>query len=283
MTALAHRFRPQGTLWHNRDFLWLWGAQTVSQFGSQITSLALPLVAIVVLEASTFEVAALGVMSWLPFVFLSLPAGAWIDRLQRRPLLIAADWGRALALLSIPVTYLAGALTLAQLYVVALLAGALTMLFDLSYQSYLPSLVKREELGEGNSKLEVSRSSAQVAGPGFAGLLISALSAPYAILVDALSFVVSALSLSRIRRREARPERPPEDRSKLRAEIGEGLRFTLGHPLQRPIMVFVSISNLCVSTVFAILLVYAVRELDLSARTIGLIFSLGTSVRSSGR
>jgi len=276
MRLVAKRLRPQGALWANRDFLWLWAAQTVSQFGSEITGLALPLVAIIVLDATTFEVAALAVVDWLPFFLFSLPAGVWIDRLQRRPILIAADWGRALALSSIPLAYLFDVLTLGQLYIVGLIVGTLTMFFDLSYQSYLPSVVERDELGEGNSKLEVSRSAAQVAGPGLAGVLVTILTAPYAILLDAISFVASALSLSRIKRRERKPERPPEERPGFRAEIGEGLRFTLRHPLQRPIIVFVAISNLFVNMLFAIYLVYAVRELDLSATTIGLIFSLGS-------
>lgn len=275
MRSLTNRLRPRGVLWHNRDFLWLWSAQSISQFGSEITGLALPLVAIIVLDASTFEVAALAVVDWLPFFLFSLPAGVWIDRLPRRPIMIAADWGRAVALGSIPLAYVFDVLTLGQLYVVGLIVGTLTMLFDLSYQSYLPSVVERDELGEGNSKLEVSRSAAQVAGPGIAGLLVSALTAPYAILLDAISFVASALSLSRIKRREREPEQR-EDRPGFRAEIREGLRFTLRHPLQRPIIVFVGVSNLFVNMLFAIYLVYAVRELDLSATTIGLIFSLGS-------
>jgi MFS family permease len=193
----AERLRPRGALWHNQDFRRLWAAQTVSQFGSEITGLALPLVAILVLGASTFEVAALAVVDWLPFFLFSLPAGVWIDRLPRRPILIAADLGRAAVLGSIPLAYVFDVLTLGQLYVVGLVAGTFTVFFDLSYQSYLPSVVERDQLGEGNSKLEVSRSSAQVAGPGLAGLLVSGLTAPYAILVDAISFLGSALFLSR--------------------------------------------------------------------------------------
>ena len=220
--------------------------------------------------------AALAVVDWLPFFLFSLPAGVWIDRLPRRPILIAADWGRAVALGSIPLAYLVDVLTLGQLYIVGLIVGTLTMFFDLSYQSYLPSVVQRDELGEGNSKLEVSRSAAQVAGPGFAGVLVTALTAPYAILLDAISFVASAASLSRIKRREPKPERPPEERPGFRAEIGEGLRFTLRHPLQRPIILYVAPMNLFTNMLFAIYLVYVVRELDLSATTIGLIFSLGS-------
>ncbi len=134
-TAALKVVRP---LWRNRDFVRLWSGQTVSQFGSEVTNLALPFVAILVLKASTFEVAALAVVDTLPFVLFSLPAGVWVDRLRRRPILIAADWGRALALGSIPVAFAAGALTLVQLYLVGFVAGTLTVFFDVSYQSYLP-------------------------------------------------------------------------------------------------------------------------------------------------
>ena len=276
MRGLPARLRPRGALWRNRDFLWLWVAHSVSQFGSQITGLALPLVAILVLEASTFEVAVLTVLGWLPFLLFSLPAGAWIDRLPRRPLLVVSDWGRAVVLGTVPLAYLLDVLTLGQLYAVEFAAGVLTMMFDLSYQSYLPSVVERDELGEGNSKLEVSRSAAHVAGPGLAGVLVAALTAPYAILFDALTFVVSALSLGRIRRRERAHDEPTESRRSLRAEIGEGLRFVIRHPLQRPIIVFVALSNFFTTVLFAIFLVYAVRELDLAPQTIGLVLSLGS-------
>lgn len=276
MRTWAGRLLPRGALWHHRDFRRLWAAQTTSLFGSEITALALPLVAILVLDASTFEVALLAVVDWLPFFLFSLPAGVWIDRLPRRPILIVADLGRALVLGSIPVAYLLDVLTLPHLYVAGLLAGTLTVFFDLSYQSYLPSLVDRDKLGEGNSKLEVSRSGAQVAGPGAAGLLVGAFTAPYAILADALSFLGSALFLSRIGRREERVARTSGDRTAFRGELREGLRFVVGHPLLRPIVFFVGISNFFITMIHAIYLIYAVRELDLSATTIGLIFSLGS-------
>lgn len=269
------RLRPRGPLWRNRDFMWLWAAQSVSQFGSQISGLALPLVAILVLDASTFQVAVLAVVGWAPFFFFSLPVGAWIDRLPRRPILVASDWGRALALVSIPLAYLFDAMTLTQLYLVELIVGTFTVFFDLSYQSYLPSVVQREELGAGNAKLEISRSAAQVAGPGLAGILVRFLTAPYAILADAASFIASALFLSRIKRPERGPERTPERRGGLWSEIGEGLRFVVRHPLLRPIVIFVAVSNLFVSMLFAILLVYMVRELELATPTIGVIFSIG--------
>jgi MFS family permease len=261
-----------GPLWQNGDFLLLWGAQTISQFGSQISGLALPLIAIVVLDASPFAVAALGVVEFLPFAVFSLPAGVWVDRLRRKPILVAADWGRALVLASIPLVYFVSDLTIWQLYVVGFAVGVFTVFFDVAYQSYLPSLVTREQLVEGNSKLEVSRSGAQIAGPGLAGVLIAALTAPYAVLADALSFVASALCLSRIKRHEepvATGERLP-----MRAEIVEGLRYVLTHPILRPSMAFVATSNFFGTLLTSVVLVFAVRELHLSAATIGLTFAL---------
>jgi MFS family permease len=269
-------WRPRGLLWQNGDFLYLWSAQTVSEVGSQVTNLALPLAAILVLKASTFEVAALGVVEFLPFVLFSLPAGVWVDRLRRRPILIAADWGRAAALGSIPLAYVAGALTLGQLYVVGFATGVLTVFFDVAYQSYLPSLVERDQIGEGNSKLEVSRSTAQVAGPGLAGLLVGAFKAPYAIAVDAVSFVCSALLMTAIKRVEELPAELGASRRHMRTEIGEGLRYVFRHPLMRPLMLFVATSNFFGTMIGSILLVFAVRVLHLSAATIGLIFSLAS-------
>jgi MFS family permease len=269
--------RPRGALWHNGDFLLLWGAQSVSQFGSQVSGLALPLAAILVLHATTFQVAALNVVDFLPFVLFSLPAGVWVDRLKRRPILIAADWGRAAALASIPIAYALGGLTLAQLYVAGFITGTLTVFFDVSYQSYLPSLVGREHLGDGNSKLEVSRSAAQIGGPGFGGVLVGALTAPYAIAADAVSFVASAVLMSAIRTAEELPEALATSRQRMRTEIAEGLRYVLRHPLMRPMMYFVATSNFFSMILGSILLVFAVRDLHLGATTIGLIFAVGNA------
>jgi MFS family permease len=202
-----HRPRwPTGGLWRNADFLKLWSAETVSQFGTQVSQLALPLAAVLVLDASAFQVAALGTVEFLPFILFTLPAGVWVDRVPRRPILIAGDFGRAALLASIPIAYLADALTLGQLYVVGFLIGIFTVFFDVAYMSYLPALVEREHIIEGNSKLEVSRSSAQIGGPGFGGVLVQIFTAPYAILVDAVSFLGSGLFILRIRKQEPRPE-----------------------------------------------------------------------------
>ncbi|HEX8100167.1 MAG TPA: MFS transporter, partial [Actinomycetota bacterium] len=212
----------------------------------------------------------------LPFLLVGLPAGVWVDRLRRRPILIAADLGRAVSLASIPVTYALHALTLRQLYAVAFFNGTLTVFFDVAYMSYLPRLVERTQLVEGNSKLEISRSGAELAGPGLAGLLIQVLSAPVAIVADAASFLGSALFLSLIRRKESlHPRVSRKERPRMRTEIKEGLRYVLRHRLLFPIAVCTSFTNLFSHMVFAIYLVYAVRALHLSPGLIGVIFALG--------
>ena len=261
------------SLWRHGDFLRLWSAQTISQFGSQITFLALPLVALLVLDASAFQVAVLATVEWLPWLLVSLPAGAWVDRVRRRPVLILADLGRGAALLSIPVAYWLDALTLGQLYVVGFATGVLTVFFDVAYQSYLPSLVERRQLSDGNSKLEISRSAAGLVGPGMAGLLVELVTAPVAILGDAVSFLASAGFLARIKREEHLEPAPRE--SRLVHEIVEGVRYVLGHEYLRPSMAFVAVSNFFNQVVWTMFIVYAVRSLGWTPGTIGLVLTLG--------
>ena len=262
------RLWPRGGLWRHGDFLRLWSAETVSQLGTQVSQLALPLAAILVLDASAFQVAFLTTVEFLPFVLLTLPAGVWVDRMRRRPILVVADLGRGLLLASIPLAHAFGQLTIWQLYVVGFGVGVGTVFFDVSYQSYLPSLVDRRQLVEGNSKLEISRSGALIAGPGLAGALVGAITAPYAILVDALSFLGSAAFLFRIEAQEERPERVQE--TSMRRELKEGLRYLLGHRYWRPFAICTASSNFFGQVGFSIFLVYAVRELDLSPQLIGL-------------
>jgi MFS family permease len=261
------------SLWRNADFLRLWSAQSISQLGSQITMLALPLVALLLLDATAFEVAALATVEWLPWLLFSLPVGAWVDRVHRRPVLILADIGRGIALLSIPLAYWLDALTLGQLYVVGFATGVLTVFFDVAYQSYLPSLVERRQLSDGNSKLEISRSAAGLVGPGLAGALIALVTAPVAILADAVSFLASAGFLLRIRRGE-RVEPPPRE-SRLLAEIVEGVRYVLGHKYLRPAMAAVGLFNFFSNILATMVIVYAVRRLEWTPATIGLVLALG--------
>jgi len=265
--------RRPGGLWRHRDFLSLWGAETISQFGTQVSLLALPLVAIIVLDESAFKVAALTSVEFMPFLLFTLPAGVWVDRLRRKPILVLGNVGRAVALLSVPIVYWVGDLTIWQLYVVGFSVGVCTVFFDVAYQSYIPALVGREDVVEANSKLEISRAAANIAGPGMAGGLIALLTAPVAVLVDAVSYAISALLLFGIRKEEEAP--PRAERRSLREELGEGLRYVFRHPYQRTMVIMTALSNFFGQVVFSILLVYAVRELDLSAGTIGIALAIG--------
>ncbi|MDX6402298.1 MAG: hypothetical protein QOF27_2904, partial [Gaiellaceae bacterium] len=261
-------------LWQHSDFLKLWSAETVSQFGTQFSALALPLTAVIVLHASVFQVAALNVVEFLPFVLVSLPAGVWVDRLPRRPILVLGDLARAGLLISIPIAYAFDALTIWQLFGVGFLVGIATVFFDVAYQSYLPALVDRHQLVEGNSKLEISRSSAQLGGPGLAGLIVDLLSAPVAIVFDAVSFLGSALLIFRIRKAEPPPTHEAGVSRRMRDEIAEGLRYVFRHPYLKNIAACTATFNFFGSMWFAVLLVYAVRVLDLRPAVIGLAFTV---------
>ena len=265
------RLWPSGGLWRQRDFIKLWSAETVSQFGTQFTLLALPLAAIDVLHASAFEVAALTTVEFLPFLLVSLPAGVWVDRMRRRPVLIVGDLARAALLASIPIAYAFDALSIGQLYVVAFLVGIATVFFDVAYQSYLPSLVERHELVEGNSKLEISRSAAQLGGPGLAGIVVDLLKAPAAILVDAISYVGSALFVFAIRKEERLPQGELNaPRRPMREDLAEGLRYVFQHPYLKYIAACTALFNFFGNMGFAVLLVFARRKLELSPAVIGL-------------
>ena len=270
---------PAASVLRNGDFVRLWAAETISQFGTQISLLALPIIAVVLLEATPFEVALLGTIEFLPFILFSLPAGAWVDRLRRRPILIAGDLGRAAVLASIPVAAMLDVLTIWQLYAVGFIAGTLTVFFDVAYQSYLPSLVERDQLIDGNGKLEISRTVAQTAGPALGGGLIGLVTAPLAILVDAVSYVGSALFVFAIRKREPVPD-PHHDehgrrRGSLLSEVRDGLRYVIGNPYLRGIAAATGTANLFNNIAFATLIVYAVRELGLSPAEIGVVFGIG--------
>jgi MFS family permease len=266
------------SLFRHPDFVKLWSAETISQFGTQVTLLALPIIAASTLNVTPFEFGLLATIEFLPFILLSLPAGVWVDRLRRRPILIAGDLIRAAALLSIPVAFALNGLTIWQLYIVGFINGCATVFFDVAYQSYLPSLVDRDQIVDGNSKLEVSRSAAQITGPGVAGVLIGVLTAPFAIVLDALSFVASALFMFAIRRHEEAPQprlNEQGERPSMRSEITEGLRYVGRHPLLRSIAATTGLSNFFNNILYSILILYLVRELAVTPEQLGLAFSLG--------
>jgi MFS family permease len=274
-TAIQPR-RP--SLWRQGDFMKLWTAQTISQFGDEITGIALPFVAITILGAEAFEMGILGVVRFLPWILFTLPAGVWVDRMRRRPILIGADIARAALLATIPIGFLGGWLTIWQIYVVSFLAGTLEVFFDVAYQSYLPSIVERDELVEGNSKLELSRAASSVMGPTVAGFLIELVRAPIAIFFDALSYLGAVLFVTLIRRGEPLP--PPHDPAEGRPpsmwqEARAGLGYVARSPYLRNIAACTGTLNLFGNIGGVLLLLYLVDELGLSAGTVGLVFAIG--------
>jgi MFS family permease len=269
--------RPTGGLWDHPDFLKLWTGQSISELGSQISQLAIPWLAAVGLHATPFEFSLLGMLGFLPFILFALPAGVWVDRLQRRQILIVGDASRASLLALIPVLWATDTLQMWHLLVLQFVIGVFTVFFDVAYQSYLPALIERDQLVEGNSKLQLTVSVAQVAGPSASGGLIAAITAPYAILADAASFVVSTLFMLRMRHRERVPKRTEgAPHSKMWPDVKEGLRWVAGHPSLRAIATCTGTSNFFSSMLFAIFLLYAARVLDLTAFEIGVAFAVGS-------
>lgn len=267
------RPRPP-SLWRHPDFLKLWTGQTLSLVGSQVTQLALPLTAILTLRATPFQMGVLRAVQYAPALLIGLFAGAFIDRLRRRPILMAADAGRALLLGSIPLAAVLGALSFGYLYGVAFLVGVLTVVFEVAYLAYLPNLVRREQLVDANGRLEASSSVAQISGPGLAGVLIQLLTAPVAIAADAASFLVSVFFLGLVRAPETAPPRPQQRH--LWREIGEGLRFVLRHPILRATLMSSGITNFFAAILNSLGVLYLTRELGIGPAGIGGIFLVGS-------
>jgi MFS family permease len=257
-------------LWRHRDFLKLWSAQTTSVFGSHIASLAYPLTAILVLEATTFQVGLLQATSMASGALLGLFAGVIVDRVSRKPLLIATNLGRAFLAFSIPLAAVFGFLRIEQLYLVSFLSGACTIVADVAGMAFLPSMLKKEELVEGNSKFGTTESAALIAGPSLSGALVQILSAPLTIFIDALSFLFAALFISQIRASEVLIEK--EKRS-IWTEIGEGLRFVYGNKILRPLAESIALYFLFRQIVLTLFTLYAIRELGLEPFLLGIIFS----------
>jgi MFS family permease len=256
------------------DFLKLWGGQGVSLLGSQITEVALPLTAVLVLHANAAQMGVLGVARWLPFLVFALWVGVWADRVRRLPLLIAVDVARALTMGLIAALALGGWLHFSVLVVLVFLFGAMTVVFDVAYYSFVPCVVPQDRLVGANSRLQATTSLAQVGGPGLGGLLVQALTAPYALLADAISFVVSTLSLLWIRTEEPKPEPEPEAGGSL-ARIREGLAITYRNPFLRAFAGVAGFYNLFEQWVLTLFMLYAVRKLGMSAGSIGLVLSAG--------
>ena len=270
----THDAAPTPGLWRNGAFVRVWSAATVSMFGSFVTRIALPFVAILVLRAGPIEIAVLRSLDLVAALLVGFVAGAWVDRLRRRPVLIWADLGRAALLGSIPIAALGGWLTLPQVFIVSASAGVLTTFFDVADRAYLPSIVRRAELVRANAVLAATSASMEFAAFGIAGFLVSLLTAPIAIAIDAGSFLVSAVLLGSIRRPEAPPP-PAADREPVLDEIRTGLRLVIHDPVLRG-LAWGSMGLAAMWGVFgATWLLFITDGLHLGPATIGVIAALG--------
>ncbi|WP_116198991.1 MFS transporter [Amycolatopsis circi] len=255
------------SLFFHADFRRLWAGDTASQLGMFVGITAIPLLAAVTLAATPFEMGLLTMAETLGFLVIGLPAGVWVDRMRKRPLMLAADLVRGVLLLSIPLAWWAGVLTMAQVLAVVLLVGLATVFFDVSYQAYLPALVGRERLLEGNAKLQGVQSSAQIAGPSVAGVLVQFVGAASTVLVTGLGYLTSALCLWRIRTVETLPERAEHDR--LVPQMLEGLRFVAADRPLRAIVACTATSNLFSGVVQAVEVLFLTRTAGLTPAAVG--------------
>jgi MFS family permease len=269
---------PPRSLWRHRDFLLLWGGQTISDMGSAVTLLALPLLAVTALDASAFQVGLLTSLGTVAYLLIALPAGAIIDRVPKRRLMLSCDLGKAVVLSTIPIVSVSGHLVMGQLYAVAFASGCLAVFFEIAYQSYLPSLLARTQLVDGNSKIGTTNSLATVVGPTLAGAIIAVLgSAARAIVVDCFSFVVSVLTLFAIRTPEA-PATGLGGGRRVRTmgrDIATGFGYVARNPVLRRIVTTTATSNLFNAVIASMLVVFLARDLHAAPGTIGLVLGLG--------
>jgi MFS family permease len=251
------------------DFKRLWTGQTISMLGTQVSAIAMPLIAALLLKVTPAQMGILVALPFVPNLLIGLPAGAWVERLRKRPVLIAADLGRALLVGSIPVLAVLHLLRVEHLYALSLLGGFMGVFFDVAQTTYVPALVSRDRLMASNGRLQSSRAVSQIVGPSIGGLLVSLLTAPVAVAVDAASFLVSAIFTLSIRKPEERPA-ATASRGSIWSDVGEGMRFVFREPILRPALGWVATVNLCMSTLMAVYLLYLARDLGFGARLVGL-------------
>ncbi len=265
-------------LWRNRDFLLLWGGQTVSVVGSTVSGIVIPLFAASTLHISTFDMGLLAAASAVPFMLIGLPAGAIVDRFARRRLMMWCDCARAVVLVTLPIALLFGRPALGQLLAVALGIGLLTVFFDVAYQSYLPSLIERQQLTDGNGKLATTESLAESVGPGIAGTLVSLLGSAGAIVMDVVTYAVSAVAIAAIKTEDETPDKASTFRiSGLYREIRQGLSYIAGNPVLRSMAAFAVTANLFGAAYNALEVVFLYRDLHANATMIGIASTLGST------
>ncbi|MFJ4478871.1 MFS transporter [Streptomyces xanthochromogenes] len=276
MNGSQDRPRTRWGVFAQRDFRLLWTGETVSGLGNSITVVALPLIAVEALDASSTAVGLLAAAMWLPWLLVGLPVGAWVDRTRKRPLMIACDLVSVSALVSIPVPAWLDVLTFRHLVVVALLCGTAAVCFNTAYHAYIRMVLEGRDLLEGNAKLQGSEAAAQVAGPGVSGLLGQAFGAVTALVADAVTFLVSAVCLKRIRMIE--PESAPdEERAPLRRQIIEGLRFVGRDRYLRPMVTWGAVINMALMGYQAVQVVFLVRTVGLNPAMVGLLLTSGSA------
>jgi len=290
MGRVASDVIGQSALWRHRDFLLLWGGQTVSEVGSQITVLAMPLVAVVVLHATALQVGLLAATQTAAYLLVSLPAGALVERMGKRRVMVWSDLGRLAAIGSVPLAAAAGALSLGLLYAVALASSVLSVFFSVAYPAYLPTLLEREQLMDGNGKLGASQSVAQLAGPGLGAALVGVFGAASAMAADAASFLASAGGLLAIRAKEPRAaetrakadidSNPDTDldhgaRPGLREQMRGGLAYVRREPILLRGVLWSGSANFFVVMVESLGPLFLVRDLHLRAGYVGLLLGLG--------
>jgi len=266
----------QGRLWRHPDFLKLWIGQTVDLFGGQVTDLALPTLAILLLHATPFQVGLLIALEFLGYPALGLIAGVWADRLPRRPMMLMANVGPMLALASVPLAFALHALTIYQVFAVALLLGVFGVFFEVAYQSYLPALIDRQDLVEGNQKLELSHSASHVVGPALGGFLIQLVGAAWAIISGAISLFLSSLAILAIRKREPRRLVVPTEVLDFRRELGDGVRLVWQNPILRSLTACSATQNVGAYMAVSVWLILAYRSIHLTAGQVGFILSAGS-------
>jgi MFS family permease len=280
VTALTGQVQSadrQPSLWRHRDFMTLWTGQTLSETGSAVSTLAMPLLAVTVLGATTFQVGVLQAAGMVAYLVIAVPAGAIVDRLRKRRLMVLSNLLRALAMATVPIVYFAGHLTIAQLWIVAALCSVCSVFFEVAYQCYLPMLVPKEQLLDANGKLSTTYSVSQVAGMAVGGGLVSLFGAARAVFIDAVSFLVSAVSLVLVRFREPELVRPDRvEGESLRAELTAGLAFVFRHPVLRNILAASFTLNIFSQMIYALSVVFLVRDLGLSPALVSVQLALGT-------
>lgn len=273
---LRHRiFSGRSTLWSNRDFLHLWSAETISQFGSQLGLLAIPLIAALVLDASPLEMGILTAAGQAPRLLIGFFAGAWVDRLPRKPIMVVTDIGRALTYAVIPVAWFLDGLSIELLLLVAAIEGCQTVFFNAAWSAIIPGLVQRKHLADANGKLMASVSLAQVTGPALAGTLIAWLSGPVVMWITSATFGLSAWFLQYIRKPETRRERDDASPTRLIDEVREGFRELMGSRIVRPLTTSSMVINLGGNMFMSVYVLYMAQDLGLSSRGIGLVYASG--------